>query len=255
MYKLGTEHRLADEGRWRRWCGWWTKLQNGTNHHERSAPAIIKKIRTLAQIAHDLREGEHFSLTRLTLLKSLCNDPEAAAKFALHLAKKTQQAMKSQSCPDYVEAKTWQRYQRLAASGVRGMTRHRKEGATETEEPLRELLTEIRNAQNRYEKQGWGLVRIIECLESLVVQTALGCVLRPRPSPDLGYFLARQYAERYNSQHGTGLIPDSAPMVEDIAEFWGRHFLRGPNKSGTGTLSESGFPAFREEDGSQSRFC
>ena len=39
------------------------------------------------------------------------------------------------------------------------------------------------------------------------------------------YHLAWQYAERYNSRYGNGLIPESAPMMEDIAEFWGRHFL------------------------------
>ena len=43
-------------------------------------------------------------------------------------------------------------------------------------------------------------------------------------SSDLGYRLARQYAERYNPRYGSGLIPASAPFVEDIAEFWGKHF-------------------------------
>jgi hypothetical protein len=62
-------------------------------------------------------------------------------------------------------------------------------------------------------------------MELVVVETALECVLRPWASPDLGYCLARQYAERYNSRYGTGLIPESAPMVEDIADFWGRHVL------------------------------
>ena len=58
-----------------------------------------------------------------------------------------------------------------------------------------------------------------------MVETALECVLHPCASSDLGYRLARQYAERYNPRYGTGLIPESAPMVENIADFWGRHFL------------------------------
>ena len=41
----------------------------------------------------------------------------------------------------------------------------------------------------------------------------------------LGYELAKHYAERYNPSYGTGLIPESAPLVEDIANFWcGYHF-------------------------------
>lgn len=49
---------------------------------------ITKKIQTLDQIVADLRQGEHFRITRLTMLKSLFSDPQAAAKFALYIAKK-----------------------------------------------------------------------------------------------------------------------------------------------------------------------
>jgi hypothetical protein len=36
---------------------------------------------------------------------------------------------------------------------------------------------------------------------------------------------ARHYAERYNPRYGTGLIPESASAVDDIAAFWAReHF-------------------------------
>jgi hypothetical protein len=47
------------------------------------SPAIIKRIRTLAQIAAALRGGDHFTITRLTIVKGLCAGPQAAAKFAL----------------------------------------------------------------------------------------------------------------------------------------------------------------------------
>ena len=66
---------------------------------------------------------------------------------------------------------------------------------------------------------------LIESRELLAVETALECVLHSWASSDLGYRLGRQYAERYNSRYGSGLIPESAPFVEDIAEFWGKHFL------------------------------
>jgi hypothetical protein len=34
------------------------------------------------------------------------------------------------------------------------------------------------------------------------------------------YQAARDYAEQYNPHYGTGLIPESAPLVAVIAEFW-----------------------------------
>ena len=66
------------------------------------SPKILKTVQTLAQIAAELRQGKHFKVTRLTLLKSLCSDPEAAARFALHLAKRTLEKMKSQDCPSHI---------------------------------------------------------------------------------------------------------------------------------------------------------
>jgi hypothetical protein len=185
----------------------------------------VKKLQTLAQIATDLRQGEHFNITRLTMLKSLCSDPEAAAKFAVHLASRTQKRMKSESCPSHIKPDTWKQYQQLASKAVRGMTKHLKEESHETKSLLRDLLIVIRDAQGKFVRQQWGPVRIIESNELLMVEKALECVLHPWASADLGYRLARQYAERYNSHHGTGLIPESAPMVQDIADFWGRLFL------------------------------
>ena len=108
---------------------------------------------------------------------------------------------------------------------MRGLTGFLKKRTKPAESALHDLLSEIRSAQGRYEHQRWGRVRIIESMELLVVETAFECVLHPWASSDLGYRLARKYAERYNSRYGTGLIPESAPFVEDIAEFWGKHFL------------------------------
>ena len=46
-------------------------------------PATIKKIRTLTQIAAVLRQGKDYNITRLTMLKSLCSNPDAASKTAV----------------------------------------------------------------------------------------------------------------------------------------------------------------------------
>lgn len=188
-------------------------------------PAVVKKIRTLIQIADDLRQGKDFPITRLTLLKSLCSDPEDAAQFALYLAKKAQQAMKAHRRPSHLKAAAWQRYQQLATKGVRAISGHLNNRTRQREDRLQELLQELRDEQNECERQRWVTVRIIHSVELLVVETALECVLSPWTSSELGYRFARQYAERHDSRYFNGLVPESAPLVEDIAEFWGRHIL------------------------------
>jgi hypothetical protein len=190
-----------------------------------ATPKFVKQIQILTQIAAELRQGKHFKTSRLTLLKSLCSDPEATTKFAHHLAKLTLKKMKTESCPSHIMSEDWKQYQRLATDAVRGMTQYLKLRTKERESSLRNLLIVIRYAQGEFERQRWGPVRRIHSRDLLLVETALECVLRPIASQLLAYDLARQYSERYNARQGTGLIPESAPMVEEIAEFWGRHFF------------------------------
>ena len=54
-----------------------------------SASQIAPKIRRLVNVATQLQQGNAFNVTRLTTLKSLCEDPKGAAKFAVHIAKLT----------------------------------------------------------------------------------------------------------------------------------------------------------------------
>ncbi len=198
-------------------------------------PAVIKRLQTLAQIAADLRHGKNFEITRLTMLKSLCSDQNAAARFALHIAKKTHERMEARSRSGRPPSEAQRRYQRLVGKAVRGMEGYLKRRTNQTKSALHDILSEIRDVQNEYERQRWGPVRIIHSREVLVAETALECVLQPWYSSVLGYQIAQQYAKRYNSRYWTDLIPQSAPMVEDIVEFWGRHFLgRGWRKKLTG---------------------
>ena len=190
-------------------------------------PKRSKKIQTLAQIADDLRHGKTFNITRLTLLKSSFSDPDATARFALYLAKKTQKAMRARGCPRYTKPEDWQEYRRLVGKVVREMTQYLKKRTTEADLKLRDLFSEVRGVQNEYKHRRGGTIRIIHSRDVLVAEKALECVLYPMYGSLRGYDLAREYTERYNAHYGTGLIPDSAPMMEDIAEFWGRHFL-GP---------------------------
>ena len=129
-------------------------------------------------------------------------------------------AMKARRRPAHVTPVAWQRYQQMANKGVRVISSYLKDRTSQRESRLHELLQEIQDEQNEFEHQRWATVRIIHSMELLVVETALECVLSPWASSELGYVIARQYAERYDSRYGNGLIPASALLVEDIAEFW-----------------------------------
>ena len=200
---------------------------------EKPSPAVLKKIQALAQIAADLRQGKDYNITRLTLIKSLCADPDAAAKFALHIAKLAQRRFKARP-PSDTKPTTRQQYGRLIAAAIPAMTRYLKSPTEKTKGKLLELCRRAKEAQSRVEHQQWGDVRIIECWELLIVETAMDCLLSPWHAPIIAYQVARQYAEKYDAHYGTGLIPKSAPMVEEIAEFWGQYY------SGAGMEEEGG---------------
>jgi hypothetical protein len=189
------------------------------------SPKIIESIQTLLQIAAELRQGKDFKSSRLTPLKSLCSDPETAAKFALHIAQLTQKKMKERDRPSHITPEDWEQCRRLAADAVRGMTKYLRKRTAEAESPLRDLLHVIRNAQAEFERQHRGPARRIHSRDLLTVEKALECVLWPSDSQSLAYDLARHYSKCHKSGYVNELTPESAAMVEDIAEFWGRHFL------------------------------
>jgi hypothetical protein len=193
-----------------------------------STSKVVPKIRQLATIARELREGASFNITRLTTLKSLCEDATAAARFALHLAQLTYKQMREKACPFHLDPQQWEYYKQVVDEAIRQMQRYIEHPTQEAADLVQAWLSDVRAIQNTYRNQAWGPVRIIYSTEVLMVEYALSCLLQSTASADWGYHLARQYAERYNSPFGTGLIPESAPLVEDIADFWCQYHLGKP---------------------------
>jgi hypothetical protein len=196
---------------------------------------VTPKIRQLARIATELHEGESFNITRLTTLKSLCEDATAAARFALHLAQLTYRKMRDKPCPAHLDPEKWEYYKQVVDEAIRQMVRYMGKPTEEAADLVRAWLSDVRAIQDRYEQQAWGPVRMIQSTEVLLIEYALSSLLQPTASADWGYRLARQYAERYDSRYGTGLIPESAPMVEDIADFWCQYHLGKPLQEWRGT--------------------
>jgi hypothetical protein len=173
---------------------------------------IVEKVRKLEEIAEALRQDEHFSITRLTILKGLCKDTKAAGAFALFLARKVQRKLREKEAP--------KRYRTLVNRAVREMKPHLDEPDEEAKERLYSLLREMEAEQNEYKSISWGMVRIVKSMDLLVAETCVRAVVRSDEAPHWLYHAARDYVERYDPQYGTGLVPSSAPMVEEIGSFW-----------------------------------
>ena len=73
---------------------------------------------------------------------------------------------------------------------------------------------------NEYKPIPYGTARRISNRYVLVVEDAVQCVLSPYSAPSWAYQLARDYTERYDPRYGTGLIPESAPLVMEAVNFW-----------------------------------
>jgi len=57
-----------------------------------------------------------------------------------------------------------------------------------------------------------------------VVEESLKSVLKGYEAAIWAYQAAKDYAEPYDARYPSGLIPSSAPMVEDIAGFWRKYY-------------------------------
>jgi hypothetical protein len=177
---------------------------------------IIKKVKALSDIAQALRRGKYFPITRLTTIKSLCAGPEAAAPFALFLAQRIQNKMRQEEYP--------KRFRELVDRAIMDLEPYLTDPTEVRKARLSSLRDEMESEQNKYRKTDWNWDRMIKSSDPFVVEKCLSLVLRTWQAPYWAYHAARDYALRYDDQFWSGLTPSSAPMVEEIAEFWRAYY-------------------------------
>jgi hypothetical protein len=182
--------------------------------------AVLSRVRKLAQIARDLSEGANFSITRLTTLKSLCEDPQVAAHFAVYLANHTSRRINEMPAPLHLSNSEWRMHNELVERAVKRLQSYVEGPSDQEREELRESLRELESVNDEYESIPYGVVRIIQDKNVLIVEDAVRCVLSAYSAASQAYHLARDYAERYDPRYGSGLIPESAPLVMDTVDFW-----------------------------------
>lgn len=182
-----------------------------------------RKIKKLEEALHALKEGQEtcFSITKLTSIKTLCKSPDTAVQFALYLSKLTSKKVDSSSCPKYTDPKEWEKYKKIIKRSLKLMHEFIKEPEEKNISSLRELLEKVQAVQNKTRSGPYGsVIRTIHSTDVLVIEDSIRCMLYTDDAPYWAYKLARDYTEKYNSSHGTGLIPESILMLEDIILFW-----------------------------------
>ena len=185
-----------------------------------------RRIANLTAAARALQDGHatYFSITKLTSLKGLCQQPETANQFVFHLARRAQTELAASSRSDWVGPADWERYQALAVEAITAMGNYLQNDTPENLSVLQTLRNSVRDLQSTHSRSGWDTVRTIYSNEVLLIEYALECMISPQFAPDYAYRAGRTYAERYEPSYGTGLVPASAPMLENIVEFWHRYY-------------------------------
>jgi hypothetical protein len=192
----------------------------------KNADPRVTAARKLAALADELGAGASFPITRLTMLKRLCAEWQHAAPFARYLAELSRSHFRA-APPARLDAEQVQEFGTRIDAAMDCIHSYLAEPTRETELALWAARRDLESVQSETRDMQWATVRTIHSRDALVVENAVHCILDPRNSATWGYRLGRDYAERYDPRRGSGLVPESAPLLRDIAEFW----LRAPSSA------------------------
>ena len=184
---------------------------------------VLTRVKKLALLPEEARRSSRgVAVTKLTVLKSLCRDHEAADRFVTCLARHTRQRVQEKAQrPGYLAMEEWSRHREMIDRAITTLETYLEQPVEEERSRLWTLFHELVGEQNEHRRIHGGPVRIIENKDLLLVEYALRTVLADEAGlPIWAYQTARHYAERYDSKYAEGLTPASAPLLQDIKDFW-----------------------------------
>ena len=171
-----------------------------------------KRIRKLETSLKSLKNGTktYFSITKLTSIKSLCNNQEALRKYCMFLSAQVLNQ------PGKLPIRTTKKRVRLIFGELIF-------DPINTEE-AQGLLRTLERSQNEIRKVGWNSVRIINSNNILILEYLLKALLSSEGmAQTYAYDATRTFVETYNPKYGTGLIVDSIYMFEKVIRFWQKY--------------------------------
>ncbi|MGB8699633.1 MAG: hypothetical protein WCD18_09480 [Thermosynechococcaceae cyanobacterium] len=191
--------------------------------------AITIKIKKWLEAVHELNAQHYPSaipITRLTSLKSFCQERVAAQKFALFIAQRVQMQMQESPRPEHFSPEEWQIYLQLFEKAIALMMMEAEAKTEGGKLAILQLLREIDGLQgNNYRNIPWGTLHLVRSGDLLKLTYALQC-FEANDGSAWAYKLGREYIENYEPLYGAGIIPRSIPKLLEVAEFWCEHFFQ-----------------------------
>jgi hypothetical protein len=183
---------------------------------------VLNRVRKLAQLPGEARHSKFaIPVTRLTVLKSLCQQPDVANRFVTYLARKVLERVKQgKSRATRPKGATDLAHRQMMSEALAGMEAWQQRPTDDLRQALSDLQWRMQAEQNEYKNIPGGAVRLVTDWDLFLFEQALRCLLHSHEVGYWAYHMARDYAERYDPSHGTGLIPASAPLLQDIVDFW-----------------------------------
>ena len=152
-------------------------------------------------------------------MKSLCRDEDYRKDYCVYLASLVMDNAKILGEKDNAE-----KIIKLTQQAYLVIENVAKDGSNTNIVVARETLSRLKDFQDQYKKVKWSTVRIINSTDLLILENILQCLLSQTDiAVSYAYDATRNYVEKYNPHYGTGLIPESIPMLEKIICFWNRY--------------------------------
>ncbi|MUG95145.1 hypothetical protein F7734_23395 [Scytonema sp. UIC 10036] len=195
---------------------------------QKGQAAIANKIKKWVEAANELSDnytGIALPITRLTSIKSLCRDAIAAQKFALYMSKLVLQQARNAECPDNTTPDEWEVHKDIINRAVAQMESFLEHPIPDNSKLLWNLYRQIEELQgDNYRRIHGTTIHFVKSGYLLKLNYAICCFIKPE-FDYYAYKLAREYTECYAPRYGTGLTPESVPMLLVVAEFWCQYYF------------------------------
>ncbi|MGF1490697.1 MAG: hypothetical protein ACFBSE_26695 [Prochloraceae cyanobacterium] len=181
-------------------------------------------MKTIQELQSKIRNKSYIiaiPITRLTSIKSLCEDSKAAQNFALHLSLKLKQKISEISIESSLTSEEWEIQKKIIENSIDLMQNYLESESAESRQSIHDLLRQIDLFQgNDYRKVHWNTtVHFVKSGYLIPIEYALRCFIHSDYRVWV-YKLAREYVEDYKPTYGSGIIPESIPQLLEVAEFW-----------------------------------
>jgi hypothetical protein len=181
---------------------------------------VLTELKKLALLPEEVKQSRWaVSITRLTILKSLCQDHDVADRFVTVLARRTRERVEEKlKQPGSLSTEEWARHREMIDRAVMALEHYPSpprggpRGSGAVPRTAAERTSTAGSTAGRCESSGTPTL-----LPAEYARTALS---DQASLPVWAYQTARHYAERTDSRHAEGLTPASVPLLQDIADFW-----------------------------------